>query len=407
MNILFIHGNFPGQFKDIAPSLARNNNGKTYFLTLSDNPQNIKLLGVHMRQFKLHRDVSPEIHNYVQSAELAILKGQAVMRALNQLYEQENFAPDVVICHAGMGFGLFVKVYMPNVRLISYVEWFFTIENSTHLFSNPSLNDHCRLQSRNIPLLQEFVEADKIICPTEWQRSQFPVFIRDRIEVIFDGVDLDFFSPGPPSDPFILKGENDIQLQFTPDQMLLTYGTRGMEPLRGFPEFMRAAVVAQQRFPNLHVIVFGNDRSAYSYPSPHPSGSWKQYILAELDGELDLNRLHFTGLLNYGDLVNLFRRSDLHCYFTRPYVVSWGVFQAAACGAKLLVNSFPGIDEVFASMPDIPPVNLENQDEVTSSVILGLKSFPKEAFSSPTIRTGLSVADCLLKWKNIIKPDLS
>ena len=50
MNILFIHGNFPGQFKDIAPGLARNNDGKIYFLSLSDNPQNIKLPGVHLRQ---------------------------------------------------------------------------------------------------------------------------------------------------------------------------------------------------------------------------------------------------------------------------------------------------------------------------------------------------------------------
>ena len=349
MNILFIHGNFPGQFKDIAPSLARNNNGKVYFLTLSDNPQNIKLPGVCMRQFKLHRDVSSEIHNYVQSAELAILKGQAVMRALNQLYEKENFAPDVVICHGGMGFGLFVKAYMPNVRLISYVEWFFTTENSTHLLANPSLNDYCRVQSRNIPLLQEFVEADQIVCPTEWQRSQFPEFIRDRIEVIFDGVDLDFFSPAPPPDPFILQSDSDTPLRFAPDQLLLSYGTRGMEPLRGFPEFMRASAAAQQRFPNLHVIVFGNDRSAYSYPSPHPSGSWKQYMLDELEGRLDLNRLHFTGLINYGELVQLFRRSDLHCYFTRPYVVSWGVFQAVACGARLLVNDFPGLDEVFKS----------------------------------------------------------
>ena len=134
-----------------------------------------------MRQFKLHRDVSSEIHNYVLSAELAVLKGQAVMRALNQLYENENFSPDVVVCHGGMGFGLFVKVYMPNVRLISYVEWFFTIENSVHLFAKPSLNDNCRIQSRNIPLLQEFVRQMRLFVQQNGNEVNF-VFIRDRIE---------------------------------------------------------------------------------------------------------------------------------------------------------------------------------------------------------------------------------
>ena len=155
MNILFIHGNFPGQFKDIAPSLARKNPGKVYFLTLSDNPQNIKLPGIHLRQFKLHRDVSDKIHDYVQSAELAVLKGQAVLRALNKLRQQEAYVPDVVVCHGGMGFGLFVKTLFPRVRLVSYVEWFFKIEHSVHLLAKPSLNNHCRLQSRNLPLLQE------------------------------------------------------------------------------------------------------------------------------------------------------------------------------------------------------------------------------------------------------------
>ena len=103
------------------------------------------------------------------------------------------------------------------------------------------LDDQLRLETRNLPLLQEMVQADQIVCPTEWQRQQFPVFIRDRIRVIFDGVDQEFFRPAPPVNPLILGQHDDNPIQFTPDQLLLTYGTRGMEPLRGFPEFMRAA----------------------------------------------------------------------------------------------------------------------------------------------------------------------
>ena len=33
MNLVFIHGNFPGQFKDIAPALAQRSGGRTIFLT--------------------------------------------------------------------------------------------------------------------------------------------------------------------------------------------------------------------------------------------------------------------------------------------------------------------------------------------------------------------------------------
>ena len=400
MNLLFIHGNFPGQFKDIAPELASRVNGTTYFLSLSDNPQNIVLPRVQFRQFKLHRDVKPETHAYVQATELAVLKGQAVLRALDQLHKQEGFIPDVVICHGGMGFGLFVKSLLPSVRLISYLEWYFTPSNSRELILNPTIDDLCRLECRNIPILQELAQADQLVCPTRWQRDQFPGFIKDRIQVVFDGVDLDFFSPGLPADPLVLKADSDAPLQFTSDQLLLTYGTRGMEPLRGFPEFMRAAAAAQHAFPHLQVVVFGNDRAAYGYPSPHESGSWKQYMLDELAGQLDLERLHFTGLLNYGELVQLFRRSDLHCYFTRPYVISWAVFQAVACGTRLLLNDFPGMNEVFDGKPLFAPVDLDNQKQINTSVIASLSA--RRKLAPVGLSSSLSLSSCILKWIELV-----
>ena len=54
--------------------------------------------------------------------------------------------------------------------------------------------------------------------------------------------------------------------------------------------------------PDLHVVVAGDDRIAYSYRSEHPSGSWKQQLMEELKDHLDLTRLHFPGLINYGEL---------------------------------------------------------------------------------------------------------
>ena len=55
MNLLFIHNNFPGQFLDLAPYLARHAAGRTVFLTESDNPQGIDLAGVKLVKFASHR----------------------------------------------------------------------------------------------------------------------------------------------------------------------------------------------------------------------------------------------------------------------------------------------------------------------------------------------------------------
>ena len=82
---------------------------------------------------------------------------------------------------------------------------------------------------------------------------------------------------------------------------------------------MRAAAFAQQRLHDLHVVVAGADRIAYSYASKHESGSWKQQLLEELNGRLDLTRLHFPGLINY--------RSFDDCFIVQPTLL----FYAALC----------------------------------------------------------------------------
>ena len=89
------------------------------------------------------------------------------------------------------------------------------------------------------------------------------------------------------------------------------------------------------------VVIAGADRCAYSYTAPDHEGSWKKHLLAKLGSFEGRERIHFTGLLTYNDYRNLLWRSNLHCYFTRPYVTSWSLFEAAACGARLAVNKSP------------------------------------------------------------------
>lgn len=174
MNLLFIHGNFPGQFLKLAPLLAQHSGGRCLFLTQSENSQNIALPGVELVRFGTHRSVRDDSHPYLRRSQMAVLKGQAVLRALQGLQEQ-GFIPDVVICHGGMGFGMFIKALFPRVLLVSYMEWFFRPATSRYLFADYSLHEHAQADLSNLPILQELTQADRIVCPTAWQRSQFPL----------------------------------------------------------------------------------------------------------------------------------------------------------------------------------------------------------------------------------------
>ena len=175
-----------------------------------------------------------------------------------------------------------------------------------------------------------------------------------------------------------------------------------METLRGFPQFMRAAATAQQADSKVQVVIAGNDRVAYSYRSAHPSGSWKQQMLEELSDQLDLSRLHFVGLLQYQQLEMLMQRADLYCYFTRPYVVSWSVFEAAACGARMLVNQFEGIDEVFAQAPALSPVDLDDQEQINRSVLKGLAMDWSDALVNSLLPSGMDLATAQQAWLKLL-----
>lgn len=411
--ILFLHGNFPGQFLEIAPFLAASLQARVVFLTLSNNPQNINLRGVQCHRFGRHRKAGNETHHYLQSVEEAVLNGQAVVRELLALRSQ-GFVPDIVISHCGFGYAAYIKNIYPNCKLISYVEWYFTDDNASRLNPGISVDELMRLNSFNMPGQQESLQADVLVCPTHWQASQFPLELRRKIQCIFDGVSTSLFPEGSYRKSFEIVGLDSIApIRVDSDTLLLTYGTRGMEPLRGFSEFMKAAAFAMDVFKELQVIIYGADLIAYGMTADqcsHPSGSWKNQMLEELEEKLDLNRIHFTGLISYSALSKLYRRSDLHCYFTRPYVVSWGVFQAAASGSPLLLNQFEGVEEVLEGSPEFPFVDLNSQDSVSNGVVSALekvRSLGVKRDHRSRLSAGLDSNTCLRQWLTLIKDQLN
>ena len=80
------------------------------------------------------------------------------------------------------------------------------------------------------------------ICPTNWQKAQFPKEFHNKIQVIHDGIDTSYFAP---DDNVEFKIPNtDIKLN--KNDNVITYATRGMEEYRGFPEFMKAVEKLQK-----------------------------------------------------------------------------------------------------------------------------------------------------------------
>jgi glycosyltransferase involved in cell wall biosynthesis len=336
MRILFLHNNFPGQYRRIASHLKRVEGLEMLAGTLKSNKQDF---GIKRVDYEPHREVTREIHPVLVSAERAVLTAQAAFKAFYPL-AQQGWKPDLVMAHSGWGPSLLIKELWPDTKLLCLYEWFYHARGSDADFLEPISHDGAaRAHFKNVPLLMDVATMDWGTSPTRWQWRQFPEHLRSRISVLHEGVDTDFFTPGEDRvtlpDGRVLTAEDEV----------ITYVARGMEPYRGFPQFMEAVAKLQKRRPKLEVLIAGNDRVAYG-KKREDGKTYREHALETLD--LDVSRIHFLGLVPLDTLRAMFRITRAHVYLTVPFVLSWSMLEAMAAGALVVGSDTPPVKELIA-----------------------------------------------------------
>jgi glycosyltransferase involved in cell wall biosynthesis len=273
-----------------------------------------------------------------------IRHGQAAARAALEL-RRKGFRPDIICAHPGWGEGLFLKDVFPEAKMILYWEYFFRSKGGDIGFDPPgraiSLDEAARTRVQNTIQLIQLDAADWGISPTRWQWSRYPEWARSRISVIHEGIDTAIASPRGQASFTLPDGRT-----LTPEDEVTSFVARNLEPYRGFPQFMRALPSFQKLRPKAQVVVVGGDGVSYGR-APAEGGSWREVMLRELDGRLDLSRIHFVGRVPYAQLLNLFRLTRAHLYLTYPFVLSWSMLDAMACGAAILGSATAPVQEVI------------------------------------------------------------
>lgn len=337
MRVLFLHNNFPAQYRHVARKLAEKKKNQIVF---ASHRAVEKIPGVANVIYKPHRDVKPDTHHYLKTTETAVINGQSLFRVCIDL-KKKGFIPDIICAHSGWGPSLYVKDVFPDAKLLSYFEWYYHARGSDADFlkdANIGFDDAGRIRTKNLPVLMDLAHCDWGQVPTQFQASQFPDIFKSKLSVLHDGVDTDFFKP--KKDVPRIFGKIDL----THADEILTYATRGMEPYRGFPEFMRAATLLMKKRPGLHVVIVGQDRVAYGKKLPDGDG-WGKRMVEEL--KPDMSRLHFTGLLPYGEYVKVMQASTVQAYLTVPFVLSWSLIETLSCGALVVASDTAPVKEVI------------------------------------------------------------
>ena len=342
MNILFIHQNFPGQFKHLAPALTTQ--GHTVLGMTMQQVRGGMWRGVQVVPYTASRSSTEGIHPWVSDFESKVIRAEACFNAASRLRD-EGFIPDIVVAHPGWGESLFIKEVWPSTLLGIYCEFFYPTVGADVGFDKEFDSRYsrvtCKLHVKNAHNLMQFTVADKGISPTEWQASTFPEPFRKKISVIHDGIDTSIVKPDPDV-TLTVSGS----LRLTRDDEVVTFVNRNLEPYRGYHIYMRALPDLMRRRPKAHFIVVGG--GGVSYGAKPPEGkTWKEIFLSEVKDDLDLSRLHFVGRVPYREFLALLRLSTVHVYLTYPFVLSWSLLEAMSCGCAIVASGTEPLREAI------------------------------------------------------------
>ena len=343
MHILFVHKNFPAQFGHIAAHLIQE---KGYRCTFVSETAAGMAGGIQKVQYQPVGGADAQSHYLTRTFDNATAHAAGVYAALKPL--ALRIRPDLIVGHSGFGSTLFLQELFPAAPVINYFEYFYHPHNSD-MDSRPEWpvleEDVRRARARNAMILLDMEYCRAGYSPTEYQASLMPAAYRPKLRVLHDGIDTNFWRRPAAAAPGQRPAERVVgPHRFGPETRIVTYVSRGFESMRGFDIFMRAAKKIYTADPRVVFLIVGSDRVAYGGDLKFiRDKSFKEFVLKQ--DEYDLNRLLFLGQVKPADLAHILSLSDLHLYLTVPFVLSWSLLNALACGCTVLASDTAPVRE--------------------------------------------------------------
>lgn len=396
MKIVFVHRRGAGQFRFLAQHLAERGAEVAIVCEKPDTPvpgvRFVTHAGVPMRAGAVpgHLAVADE---YAQHAD-------RVAETLEKMQRSEG-APDLVVGHIGWGGLLFVKDVLPRTPALGYCEYYFQPHGGDIGFdpSEPvTIAELGRARLRNMVQRSTLEDIEAGISPTAWQRSRYPAPLRPRIAVCHEGIDVGLCRPDGAARYRLPNGRI-----LSAGDPVVTYVARSLEPYRGFPQFMKAAARVAETRKDAVFVVAGDD--GVSYGRPHPSGrSWRAVMMEETG--IDSDRIFFLGSVDHAALIRLFQVSAAHVYLTVPFVLSWSLLEAMACGCNIVGSSTAPVTEVISDGRNGVLADFWDADAVAALVIASLAhpdaARDRRQAARATIVQRYRRGDCLNRQVNLL-----
>src|ERR1019366_1472785 len=286
LKFLFVHQNFPGQFLHLARHLVAMQAHEIVFITEAN--ANV-IEGVRKVPYMKPRPASQETHIAARELDAGVRRAEIVAQTARSL-KGLGFTPDIVIGHQGWGEMLNLPDVFPDVPTIGYMEFYYQTDRADVIFDpefpiDPA--DFPRIRAKNAINHIALNLGVHGVTPTQWQLSTYPDWAQPRIDLLWEGVNLDFSSREKKARPAPLK---TADITTRRNDALLPYVSRDLEPYRGVHTMIRALPALLRGRKNLKVAMLGGDGVSYGVPAPN-GGTWREVFLKEVADQIDPSRI--------------------------------------------------------------------------------------------------------------------
>jgi glycosyltransferase involved in cell wall biosynthesis len=338
LKYLFVHQNFPGQFLHLVMRLRQDPGNELVFIS---EPNENHIAGCRKIVYR-KPEFNENTYHDAMEFEVALKRAHIVQQMAEQI-RGLGFTPDIIIGHHGWGELLNLNDVWPGVPLLGYHEFYYHTEGLDVGF-DPEFPSPpggvSRVRSKNAINLLALTNPGHGQTPTQFQLSTYPEWSRNNITMLPEGVDLNLCRPNPAARKSVLD-VNGFTVE--PSDILITYVSRDLEPYRGFHTMMRALPRLHRLGGNVKVVMVGGD--GVSYGARLPGATWRQKMMEEVGALIDPSRVCFPGKVSYELFLKLLQRSDAHVYLTYPFVLSWSLREAMACGCALVASDTAPVRE--------------------------------------------------------------
>lgn len=341
MKILFVHQNFPGQYRQLIDWLIAQGGHEMVALTQSKTPPNIP--GIKIFGYRPHHRPKDDAYALSKYWEECCGSGFGVVRACKRL-EDQGFVPDLVLGHVGWGELTFMKQIWPSVPVLGFFEYFYLAQGGSVGF-DPEFpaSEHTPfiMHARNAVNFANIETVDLGHAPTQWQLNTFPESFHSKIYCCHDGIRADLLKPNHAAKVPLGRLGRDV----TREDEIFTYMARNMEPTRGFHVFMRALPDILAARPKARALIIGGSETSYGKKSD-ADGGYRAEMEREVGDRLDWDRVHFLGRVPYADFQKIIQISRCHIYLTVPFVLSWSLLESMAMEATIVASDTAPVREV-------------------------------------------------------------